>query len=167
MTPQPTPQIPMEKIRHHVENILKLQPFMTLLNLKIDTLERGSVQLSIPYDKKLTQHHGFIHGGVIGALADCACAVAGGSVTGDLVTQEYKLNFLAPAKADHFIVRANVIRAGKRQTVCSADVYAITNDQKNTKDQKSTNDQKNTKNQEKHIATAMATLMPVDYTVAQ
>ncbi len=35
---------------------------------------------------ELIQHHGFAHGGIVGALADDACAWAAAPVLGDAVT---------------------------------------------------------------------------------
>ncbi len=76
---------------------------------------------------ELTQHHGFVHGAVVGFMIDSACAWAAASLVGDVVTSEYKVNLLAPAIGERLICRSEVIKAGQRQAVCRADVFAVTN----------------------------------------
>jgi len=72
----------------------------------------------------VNQHHGFVHGAVIGFVADSACAWAAGSVAGDVVTSEYKLNFLAPALGDRLIGVGSVIKESSRTVVTKAEVFA-------------------------------------------
>ena len=75
---------------------------------------------------ELKQQNGFAHGGVVGALADSALALAAGTVLGtNVVTSEYKINFVRPALGESLIARSSVVSAGKRQAVCSCSVYAI------------------------------------------
>jgi len=70
------------------------------------------------------QQHGFVHGGVISYAADNALTYAGGSALGPgVVTSEFKINYLRPAKGDFIVARATVIHAGKNQAVCRCDVY--------------------------------------------
>ena len=54
-----------------------------------------------------------------------ACAWAAASLVGDVVTSEYKVNLLAPAIGDKLICRSEVIKAGQRQAVSRADVFAV------------------------------------------
>jgi uncharacterized protein (TIGR00369 family) len=79
----------------------------------------------------LLQQHGFVHGGVVSYLADNALTFAGGSLLGDCVTAEYKLNYLRPAvKADKLIAVASVVGSGKTQAVCRCDVYMLRGDER-------------------------------------
>lgn len=78
----------------------------------------------MPVVQRLLQHHGFVHGAVIGFLADSACAWAAASIAGDVVTSEYKLNMIAPATGSKLIAKGEVIKATGRQVVCRADVFA-------------------------------------------
>ena len=54
----------------------------------------------------------------------CACAWAASSVVGDVVTGSYTINFLAPAKGSRLRAKGSVIKAGKRQAIVRADVWA-------------------------------------------
>ena len=75
----------------------------------------------------MNQHHGFVHGAVMGFVADSACAWAAGTLAGDVVTSEYKLHFLAPAVGQRIIGRGRVIKASSRIVVTQADIYCVKN----------------------------------------
>jgi len=50
---------------------------------------------------------------------------AGGSVLGDSVTVEYKINYLKPAIGSTLIARAVVISSGKTQAVCECKIFTL------------------------------------------
>jgi uncharacterized protein (TIGR00369 family) len=99
-----------------------------LLGAELEAFEQGKAVLSLNVRDELKQQHGFIHGGVVSYLADNALTYAGGSVLGDSVTSEYKINYLRPAVGEKLTARASVVSAGKRQAVCQCEVVAITDD---------------------------------------
>lgn len=80
-----------------MRDVVDRSPFTHWLAATVTLCERGLAKLEVPIDTRVTQHHGFVHGGVVGAIADNACAWAAASVAGDVVTVEYKVNLLAPA----------------------------------------------------------------------
>jgi uncharacterized protein (TIGR00369 family) len=84
----------------------------------------GYSELLLALRPDLTQHHGFAHGAVVGLMADNACAWAAASVAGDVVTSAYTLNFLNPAKGERLRAKGWVVKAGKRQVVCRAEVWS-------------------------------------------
>lgn len=86
----------------------------------------GQVELTFPVTPALKQHHGFVHGAVIGFAADSACAWAAASLLGDVVTSEYKINLIAPAVGTRVIARGSANRAGLRNAVCRAEVLVET-----------------------------------------
>ncbi|MGB2337542.1 MAG: PaaI family thioesterase, partial [Alcanivorax sp.] len=79
------------------KNILGSQPFSVLLGTELEAFEPGKAVLTLAVRDELKQQHGFVHGGVVSYLADNALTYAGGSVLGDSVTSEYKINYLRPA----------------------------------------------------------------------
>ncbi|HYW55443.1 MAG TPA: PaaI family thioesterase [Polaromonas sp.] len=108
------------------QQILALQPFSVMLNARLDAFEPGHAELSVPVAPALLQQHGFVHGGVLSYLADNALTFAGGSVLGDSVTAEYKINYLRPAKdAERLVAVATVVGSGKTQAVCRCDVFIV------------------------------------------
>ena len=97
--------------------------FTTLLAARPIKCWEGESEILLDLRPELTQHHGFAHGGVIGALADNACAWAAASVAGDVVTSSYTLHFLGPAVGERLRARGRVIRAGQRQATVQADIF--------------------------------------------
>jgi uncharacterized protein (TIGR00369 family) len=84
----------------------------------------GESELRLTLRPEMTQHHGYAHGAIVGLMADNACAWAGASVVGDVVTGGYTIDFLRPAKGQQLRAKGTVIKAGKRQVVVRADVWA-------------------------------------------
>jgi uncharacterized protein (TIGR00369 family) len=108
------------------KRVLKSQAFSALLGTELEVFEPGKAVLSLDITEQLKQQHGFVHGGVISYLADNALTYAGGSVLGDSLTSEYKINYLRPGVGDKLLARATVVSSGKRQAVCQCEVLAIT-----------------------------------------
>jgi len=107
----------------HGRNILRGQPFSEHLGTKLDAFTPGHAELSLAVTPVLLQHQGTVHGGVLSYLADNALAFAGGSLFGDAVTVEMKINFLKPARGERLRVVADVVGSGEAQAVCRCDVF--------------------------------------------
>ena len=103
--------------------ILSRQPFSVLLGTELTKFEPGLAELTLRVTDRLKQQHGFVHGGVVSYLADNCLTYAGGSVLGDSVTSEYKINYLRPAIGDTLVARASVLSSGKQQAVCQCQVF--------------------------------------------
>src|SRR5215212_1943524 len=102
------------------------QKAMALIGASLSVVEAGRVEVALPYREDLTQQKGFIHGGIIGMIADTACGYAAFSLMPadcSLVTVEYKINILAPAITS-LIARGEVVKAGRTLTIARAEVYA-------------------------------------------
>jgi uncharacterized protein (TIGR00369 family) len=102
------------------------QKAMTLIGATLTKVAAGEVEIALPYRDDLTQQKGFIHGGILGMIADSACGYAAFSLMpagGSLVTVEYKMNILAPAKSS-LVARGKVVKAGRTLTVARGEVYA-------------------------------------------
>lgn len=98
--------------------------FSAFLALEPVRCWEGVAEILLALRPDMTQHHGFAHGAIVGAMADTACAWAASSAVGDVVTGSYTINFLAPAKGERLRSRGTVIKAGKRQVVVRADIWA-------------------------------------------
>jgi len=99
---------------------------MAFIGASLTALEPGKADVSLPYRPELTQQKGYVHGGIIGMIADTACGYAAYSLmpaTASLVTVEYKINILAPARSS-LVARGEVVKAGRTLTVTRAEVYA-------------------------------------------
>lgn len=135
--------------REEIDTYLSRSHYNQLIGAKLSEFGDGHAEIRLPFDDKLTQHHGFIHGSLIGYLADAACAWAASSVAGDIRTSEYKINLLAPGGGEEFIGRGEVVKVTRRTVVARADVFAVQ------------------EGEEKLIAIATATLMRVTDPIAK
>jgi uncharacterized protein (TIGR00369 family) len=89
----------------------------------------GVCRIRLPFSERVTQQHGYFHGGLIATIADTAggCAAMTLCPPGvEVLTVEYKVNFIAPAKGDEIVALGYVVRAGRTLTVCRIDVDAVT-----------------------------------------
>jgi uncharacterized protein (TIGR00369 family) len=101
------------------------QAIMDLIGATLTRVEPGVVEITLPYRADLTQHDGYVHAGIITALADTAGGYAAYSlmpVESNILAVEFKVNLLRPAKGKLFVARAEVIKPGKTLTVIRADV---------------------------------------------
>ena len=115
----------MNNLLEFGRTILKSQPFSTLLGAELTTFTPNYAEISLPIRDELKQQHGFVHGGVVSYLADNCLTYAGGSVLGDCVTSEYKINYVRPAIGHTLIARASVLSAGKRQAICECKIFVV------------------------------------------
>jgi uncharacterized protein (TIGR00369 family) len=104
------------------------QGFMGLIGAELESITPGRCVLSVGYAPRLTQQHGYFHGGLIGTLADMAAGYAAFSLADaetSILTVEYKLNLLEPGQGERLVADARVMRGGKRLSVCEADVWVL------------------------------------------
>src|ERR671931_190961 len=87
------------------------QQALALIGANLGLVAPGMVEITLPFRDDLTQQKGFVHGGIIGMIADTACGYAAYSLMpadSSLVTVEYKLNILNPGKGS-LIARGEVV----------------------------------------------------------
>jgi len=106
--------------------VLAAQPFSILMGAELTHFAEGDVEMVLPLRPEFVQHQGVVHGGVISYLADTAITFAGGSALGpDVLTAEYKINYVRPVQGDRLMAHGTVIAAGARQAVCRCDIVAV------------------------------------------
>lgn len=101
------------------------QSFLNALGGKLEHIDTGKAVLSLKKEDWLTQHLGYLHGGVVTTLADSAGGAAAVTVVPEnyqVVTSELTMHFLRPAVADEIIATAEVIKAGKQLIIVEASV---------------------------------------------
>ena len=101
---------------------------MATLGARLVSVAPGAVALELPFDPRLTQQNGFLHAGVVAALADNACGYAALSLMpadADVLSVEFKVNLMKPAAGPLFRAEGRVVRAGRTLTVCTAEVRAL------------------------------------------
>ena len=115
-----------------IESSFQKQNAMDLIRATLVRVEYGCVDIKVAHWPGIEQQHGFVHGGVVGMIADSAAGYAAMTVVppnASVLTVEYKLNLLAPADGECIIARGQVVRAGKTLIITKAEVYS-TNDGK-------------------------------------
>lgn len=97
------------------------QGLMQTLGAQIDSISKGSVILSCAFKEGLSQQHGYFHAGVMSSLADTACGYAALSVMpedADVLSVEFKINMLRPAKAERILAIGTVFKPGRTLVIC-------------------------------------------------
>src|SRR5918996_4556626 len=105
------------------------QTIMGLIGAELSRVEAGIIEITLPYRADLAQQHGYLHAGIVTTIADSACGYAAYSLMppkSEVLSVEFKVNLLRPAKAEMFLATAEVIKSGKTLTVVRADVVGIT-----------------------------------------
>ncbi len=121
-------QVSNPRFAEDIRQSFARQSMMSLIGAKLELVEPGLVEISIAYRKELTQQHGYLHAGVVTTIADSAAGYAAYSLMpagSEVLSVEFKLNLLRPAKGVAFVARAEVIKPGKTLTVVRAGVFGI------------------------------------------
>lgn len=109
------------------------QGFLQGMHARIARLEAGHCSIEIPFSPAVSQQHGFFHGGAIGALADTAggyAAMTQAPEGRDVLTLEYKINFIRPGSGQLLVAEGEVLRAGRNITVTQISVHAVSDGRK-------------------------------------
>ena len=121
----------MTAIFERVQKSFERQGMMQHLDARLVKVEHGLVELVLPYSDKVTQQQDGFHGGAIGALADIAGGYAGLTVAPEgmeVVTVEYKINFLGNDRDGGLRAVGRVVKPGKRLIVTSAEIAHVAGD---------------------------------------
>jgi uncharacterized protein (TIGR00369 family) len=98
---------------------------MKTLNAELLDLAPGRCVIRSTYREGLGQQHGYFHAGVASAIGDSACGYAAYTLfppDTEVLSAEFKINLLAPAIGHELIATAEVLRPGRRLTVCLARI---------------------------------------------
>ncbi len=104
------------------------QNAMHLIRATMPVVQPGLTEIHVPHWDGIEQQHGFVHGGVVGMIADTAGGYAAMTVAPEhasVLSVEYKLNLLAPADGEKLIARGRVIKPGRTLVVSQAEVFAV------------------------------------------
>ena len=101
---------------------------MGLIGAELSRVEPGVVEITLPYRADLAQQHGYVHAGIVTTIADTASGYAAYSLmppNSEVLSVEFKVNLLRPAKGEKFLAVAEVVKAGRTLTVVRADVFGM------------------------------------------
>lgn len=131
MTKQPTspPRELDAAVEARVRASFSRQGLMRHLGAVLAEIRPGRVSVQLPFREELTQQHGFFHAGSTSAIADSAGGYAGFTLfpaDSSVLTIEFKINLLAPARGDYLEAIGSVVRSGRTLTICQLEVFAVT-----------------------------------------
>jgi uncharacterized protein (TIGR00369 family) len=130
----PTPQF-SSPLWTRIEQSLERQGLLKHLGVRLLRVEAGLCEIALPYSERVTQQQGGFHGGAIGALADVVAGYAGLTQAPEgmeVTTVEYKINFLSAFQDGELRGLGQVVRAGRRIIVTSAEVTHVAPDGRRT-----------------------------------
>jgi uncharacterized protein (TIGR00369 family) len=109
------------------------QAAMSLIGARLTTVEPGRCVVELPVRDELTQQHGFVHGGVVGMIADSAGGYAAFTLmpaNASVLTVEYKINMLSPAAGELLVATGEILKTGRSLSIVRADVVAVQGDRR-------------------------------------
>jgi uncharacterized protein (TIGR00369 family) len=104
------------------------QGAMHTIGATLARVEPGHVVIELPWQKGLTQQHGFLHAGMLATALDSACGYAASTLMpadAGVLTIEFKINLLAPAQGERFRMEGTVLKPGRTITVTEGRAYAL------------------------------------------
>ena len=128
MDEQPRHQPRDPAFEGRVRDSFARQKLMATIGAELVRVAPGEVDIELPFRDDLTQQHGFLHAGVVAAIADSACGYAALTLmpaAAAVLSVEYKVNLLAPARGERMRASGRVVRPGRTVTVCTGDVLAL------------------------------------------
>jgi len=101
------------------------QAAMSLIGAELATIEPGVCEIVLAWRADLTQQKGYVHGGIVGMIADSACGYAAYTLmppSASILTVEYKINLIAPARRGTLVARGEVVKPGRTLTITRGEV---------------------------------------------
>ena len=102
------------------------QPAMAMLGVTVESVEAGRVVLALAHRADLTQQHGFLHAGMVATALDSACGYAAFTLMpagAGVLTIEFKINLLAPARGPLLHLEGVVKKAGRTISVVDGQAF--------------------------------------------
>ena len=120
----------MKKISREIERslyrVFARVPLLSHFKMKLGSLRPGFARVSIKFEPRLAQVHGFMHGGVVSALADTVATYASNTLLfpeRETITVELKINFIAPLKTKIATGEATVLHSGSKTSISEVKVF--------------------------------------------
>ena len=116
-------------IADEIKQSFAKQTLMELIGAELTRVEPGLVEIALRFRPDLAQQHGYMHAGIVTTIADTASGYAAYTLmppNSEVLSVEFKVNLLRPAKGKKFVAVAEVIKSGRTLTVVRADVFGVT-----------------------------------------
>jgi len=103
------------------------QGAMKLIRAAISEVAPGYCAIAVAPRPELSQQHGYVHAGIVSAIVDSAGGYAGFTLfpeDASVLTVEFKLNLVAPAKGERIVAEGFVVKPGRTLAITRGEVYA-------------------------------------------
>jgi uncharacterized protein (TIGR00369 family) len=120
-----------DEVEARVRAIAAGMPVLDKLGIVVVRVGEGVAEMSMSFQADLAQHHGYHHAGITTLLADTTGGLAAATmmpVDSNVLSVEFKINLLAPARGDRFRAVGRVLRPGRTLTAVEVDVFAEMDD---------------------------------------
>lgn len=122
-----------DSVTRRVRDSFNRQGLMAHLGAEMTEIRAGLVTLILPFRSEVTQQHGYFHAGGSSAIADTAGGYAAYTLFPEgsaVLTVEFKLNLINPARGERLEATGRVIKPGRTLTVCQLDVWGVDGEQR-------------------------------------
>lgn len=119
--------MPMSGVFERVAAVFDKAPFIADLGIRLMDAGEGWVEAELELEERLLQQHGFAHAGVVSTLADHTAGAAASTMIEagqSVLTADYTIHLLRPARGSKLRSRGEVVRVGRTMVVAEADVWA-------------------------------------------
>ena len=119
----------MTDLHRRIAASFNAQGLMHTLGATLHSVADGEVRIDMRFSAGTSQQHGYVHAGAITSIVDSACGYAAltrAPLGSEVVTAEFKINFVRPAIGERFVAVGKVQTAGKMLSVCTGEVRAFT-----------------------------------------
>lgn len=109
-----------EAFEARVRTSFARQGAMATIGARLESVAPGRVVIALPHSTHIGQQHGFVHAGMLAAAMDSACGYAASTLMpadAGVLTIEFKINLLAPARGPLLRCEGVVAKAGRTISV--------------------------------------------------
>jgi uncharacterized protein (TIGR00369 family) len=103
-------------------------PFIADLGMQLESLSPGECATSLWIKPRHLQQDGFVHAGILATMGDHTAGGAGATLLPaghQVLSLEFKINLLRPAKGDSLRCRAKVLKSGRRFIIVESEVFSV------------------------------------------
>jgi uncharacterized protein (TIGR00369 family) len=107
--------------------IFAAAPYMTAVGVSLVSVGPGRCESVLTVRSEHLQQNGFVHAGVTAAIGDHTAGGAAGTLvpeTHGVLTTEYSIHLLRPARGKELRCVATVLRAGRTLSIVESEVFA-------------------------------------------
>ena len=116
-----------KELTRRIGSVFERQTIMQTLGARLSSVQEGACEIILPIVGHISQQHGFVHAGVVTTITDTACGAAAVTMMpqgAGVLTIEFKVNLLSPAKGERLIARGRVVKPGRNVIVTLGECFA-------------------------------------------